>query len=89
MLKFNDDDKTEFIIFGTRQQLKKLTDIRVCIGNTEVVQVELVRNLGFFMDKLLTSTNHVNKLTSSLVYQLSNINRIGDKLDLESAKTII
>ena len=42
----------------------------------------------FFMDKLLKSTNHVNKLTSSLVYQLNNIRRIRDKLDLESAKTI-
>ena len=60
-----------------------------CTGNTEVVPVESVRNLGFFTDKLLKNTNHVNKLTSSLVSQLNNIRRIGDKLDLESAKTII
>ena len=82
------DDKTEFIIFGTRKQLKKVIDIQVCIGNTEVVSVESVRNLKFFMDKLLKRTNHMNKLTSSLVYQLSNIKRIRDTLDLESAKTI-
>ena len=52
MFKLN-DEKTEFIIFGTRQQLKKVTDISVHIGNTEVVLVGSVRNLGFFMDKLL------------------------------------
>ena len=87
MLKLK-NDKTEFIIFSTRQQLKKVTNIQVCKGNTKVVLVEAVRNLGFFMDKLLKNTNHVNKLTSSLVYQLININIIRDKLDLESAKTI-
>ena len=69
MLKL--DDKTEFIIFGTRQQLKKVTNIQLCIENTEVVPVETVRNLGFFRDKLLKNTNLVNKLTSSQVYQLS------------------
>ena len=41
------------------------------------------------MDKLLKNPNDVNKLTSSLMYQLNNIRRIRDKLDLESAKTII
>ena len=51
-LKLN-DDKTKFIIFGTRQLLRKVIDIWVCIGNTEVVPVESVRNLRFFMDKLL------------------------------------
>ena len=50
----------------------------------EVVPAESVRNLGFFMDKLLKNTNHVNKLTSSLVYQLNNIRGIRDKLDLVS-----
>ena len=87
-LKLN-DDKTEFIIFSTRQQLKKVTDVQVCIGNTEIVPIESVRNLRFFMDKLLKNANHMNKLTSSLVHQLNNISRIRDKLDLESAKTII
>ena len=82
-------NKTEFVIFSTRQQLKKVTDVWVCIGNTEVVPDESIRNLGFFMDKLLKNINHVSKLTSSLVYQLNNIRRIRDKLDLESAKTII
>ena len=38
-LKLN-DDKTEFIIFSTRQQLKKVTDVWVCIGNMEAVLVE-------------------------------------------------
>ena len=87
-LKLN-DDKMEFVIFGTRQQLKKVINVQVCIGNTEVIPVEPVMNLGFFMDKLLKNTNHVNKLTSSLEYQLNNIKRIMDKLDLESAKIII
>ena len=65
LLQLN-DEKTEFIIFSTRQQLKRVTAIQACMGKTEVVLVESVWNLGFFKVKLLKYTNHVNKLTSSL-----------------------
>ena len=61
LLKLN-DDKTEFILFGSRQQLSKLDTIPVLItvGNTMVHLVEMVRNLGYIMDKLLKKTSHIN-----------------------------
>ena len=54
LLKLN-NNKTEFILFGTRQQLSKLNIIPVliAIGDTTVHPVEMVRNLGYIMDKLL------------------------------------
>ena len=54
LLKLN-DDKTEFILFGTYQQLAKLNDIvvSIAIGDTKVLPVDSVHNLGYFMDKLL------------------------------------
>ena len=48
-LKLN-DDKTEFIIIGSRQQLSKITDIAVKIGNTTIQSVESVCDLGYFLD---------------------------------------
>ena len=46
MLKLN-DDKTEFIIFGTHQQLKKIDYITIRICSENIVPIEHVRNLGF------------------------------------------
>ena len=59
MLKLN-DEKTEFIIFGTCQQLANISDINITIGSTKIHPVEEVRNLGYFMDKLLKNKGHVN-----------------------------
>ena len=75
MLKLN-DNKTEFIILGTRQQLAKLSDVSIRIGNTTVLPVDYVCNLGFFLDRLLKNSNHVNRLTAGLFNQLRNISRI-------------
>ena len=68
MLKLN-DEKTEFIIFGTCQQLAKISDINITIGSTKIHPVEEVRNLGYFMDKLLKNSVHVNKLSAMNVSQ--------------------
>ena len=52
LLKLN-RDKTEFIMFGTRQQLTKVGDIHLQVGPDKTVDVEHVRNLGYIMDKFL------------------------------------
>ena len=46
MLKMN-DDKTEFIVLGTSKQLAKVGKISIVIGNTRVLSVDRVHNLGF------------------------------------------
>ena len=72
MLKLN-DEKTEFIIFGTCQQLAKISDINIIIGLTKIQPVEEVRNLGYFMDNLLKNSVHVNKLSATMFHNLRNI----------------
>ena len=71
-LKLN-DEKTEFIIFGTGQQLAKISDINITIGSTKIHPVEEVRNLRYFMDKLLKNSVHVNTLTATMFHNLRNI----------------
>ena len=46
MIRLN-DDKTEFTIFATRQQLAQVQDITFVIGDSRIQPVEYVRNLGF------------------------------------------
>ena len=64
LLKLN-RDKTEFIMFGTRQQLTKVGDIHLQIGPDKIAPMEHVRNLGYIMDKFLKNGPHINKLTST------------------------
>ena len=75
MLKLN-DNKTELIILGTRQQLAKLADVIIRIGNTTVLPVDYVCNLGFLIDRILKNHTHVNRLMAGLFNQLRNISRI-------------
>ena len=44
------DDKTEFLIIGTRQQLSKVSIQSIKIGQTEVSPVASARNLGTWFD---------------------------------------
>ena len=88
MLKLN-DEKTEFIIFRTHQQLAKISDISIKVGSMKIQPVEEVRNLGYFMDRFLKNSVHINKLSASMFHNLRNIKRICNKLEYDSTKTII
>ena len=49
LLKLN-NDKTEFILLGTQQQLSKLDNISFQISSNTIIPTDHVRNLGFIMD---------------------------------------
>ena len=70
------DDKTEFIIIGSRQQLSKITDIAIKIGNTTIQLVESVHDLGYFLDNQLKNGVHINKVTKISFHLLRNIQKI-------------
>ena len=73
-LKLN-TDKTECILFGTRKQLAKVGHINIKAG------VEVVRNLGYMMDKLLKNASHINKLSSNCFGILKYISKICQCVD--------
>ena len=87
-LKLN-DSKTEFIVFGVHQQLSKVQDITVTVGDDTIHETPVVRNLGMFIDKELKHTAHINRLTSSSFHCLQNVARIQHQLDTETVKSII
>jgi len=49
------DDKTEFLILGTRQQLAKVNIDNIKVGSAEVTPVSAVRHLGSWFDSQLTT----------------------------------
>ena len=90
MLKLN-DDKTEFIMFGTKHQLSKTesASTTIAISNTKVLSADHIHNLGFFMDNTPKNQVHINTLTCSTFNQMLHIKRIHSKLDQDTTKTII
>ena len=57
------DDKTEFLIIGTRQQLAKVNINCIRVGSTDVCPVTVARNQGsWFDEQLMTMSTHISKL---------------------------
>ena len=87
-LKLN-DDKTEFLIIGTRAQLNKIKITELRIGQVMVSSVSNARNLGSWFDNILSMKTAVNKTCQSVIYHLHNIRRIKRFLCFEDRKTIV
>ena len=67
------DEKTEVVLFGTRQQLEKLGDdntFEIKIGSEVIKPTPSARNLGFHMEAQLKSQNtHIKSMWySCLLY---------------------
>ena len=87
-LKLN-DDKTEFLIIGTPQQLTKVTTTSIKIGQDSIQKSEAARNLGFYYDLHMKNTTHINKLCSTLYLTLKNIAKIGHKINMDTTRILV
>ena len=87
-LKLN-ESKTEFIIFGPKQQLNKVGTINIRTGDDVIQNVPSVRNLGLHFDEELKHSSHVNKLTSISFNMIHSKARICHQLDIETTKTLV
>ena len=66
------DDKTEFIIFGTPSQLRKVTTGSIRVGEHPFKQKPVYSTLEPFFDRNMKMDVHVNKTTDSLVPPLQH-----------------
>ena len=87
-LKLN-DDKTEFLIIGTSQQLEKLDNISIRVGDSDIHPVPIARNLGSWFDSRLSMATHITKICSSSFYYIYNIRRIRKYLSQQSTETLV
>ena len=87
-LKLN-DEKTEFVILGTNQQLSKLKDISVRVRNETINPVETVCDLGYYLDKNLNNGPHINKVTRNCFHTLRNIQKLRSHLDQDTTHIIV
>ena len=80
-LKLN-ENKTEFIVFGTTVQLLQLKTSTLVVGDSCVNLSSKVRNLGFFYNKMKL-ISHVNTVCQKAHNQLRNIGKIQKYLSQE------
>ena len=89
IFKFN-DDKTEFLIIGSSQQLGKLDNISIRVGDSDIPHpVPLVRNLGCWFDSRLSVASHITKICTSSIYYIYNIRRIRKYLSRQSSEILV
>ncbi len=87
-LKMN-DSKTEFLIIGSRQQLKKVEYDFIMVGDTSVKVVDHVRNLGAYFDSSLTMSKHIDVKCRNASMHLYSIRKIRKFLTREACETLI
>ena len=81
--------KTEFIVFGTPQQLQKLSDPVLKLSSDVIIKpATSVRNLGVILDKNLTFHDHISMISQSCFYHIRDLRRIRPFLDSQTAATI-
>ena len=56
-----DDDKTEFMIIGSRQQLEKVSVAELSVGDISVAPASTARNLGVLFDRNLKFDAQITK----------------------------
>ena len=85
------DDKTEFLLIGTRQQLaiKINTALSITVGEYDIDPSLCERNLGVWFDSHLSMSTHVTKLYNSAFYHLHNIRCIRKYLSRDSSLALI
>ena len=83
------DDKTEFLMIGTKKQLAKVNIDHILIGDCAIRPKGVVKNLGTWLDSTLSMNSHVNNTCSNAFYYLYNIRRIRKYLSRRSTETLI
>lgn len=81
------DDKTKFIIIGTRQQMTKVNIASLCLGDANIALVTLIKNFGSWFDENMTMVTHINKLCKAVSFHLYNIRRIRKYLTSEASQS--
>ena len=83
------DDKTEFLVVGTRQQLSKVNIDSLCVGNATVLSSSEVKNLGCWLDNQLKMNSHIDKTCKAAFFHLFNIRRIRKFLSFDNTQVSV
>ena len=88
-LKLN-EDKTECMLFGTKNSLKKYEQVKhIQIGTATIKIVSKVKDLGVYIDKELKMIDQINYTVKTCNYHIRNIAFIRKYLNTNALKTLV
>lgn len=87
-LKLN-EEKTEFLLFGSCHQLAKINIPFISIGNVQVRPSTHARNLGVIFDSNMSMKRHISKITSSAAFHLRGIYKLRNYLNDKATEQIV
>ena len=76
-------------MIGTKQQLARAGHAEIQIGDDMIQPTNSVRNLGFFYDKYMKNTTHVNRVTSTVYITMKKIFKIRYLQDKHTTKILM
>jgi hypothetical protein len=88
MLKLN-DDKTELLVFSTKQKLAQLSKISMMIGGCRIEPSKTAKNLGVFFDETMSLEKHVVSTCQTANFHIRNIGNIRNYLTTDAAKSLV
>jgi len=87
-LKLN-EDKTQIIWLGTRQQLDKITVQTLSLPNATVSFSAVVNDLGVLLDSQLSMADHIAALSRSCFFYMRQLRSIKQSLTPDATRTLI
>ena len=81
--------KTEYISFGSKIMIKKITENSIIVCNDTVIRSSCIKLLGSYLDQSLTMSTHITKKCSLAMWNLSRIRSIKNYMDTDSLKTTV
>jgi hypothetical protein len=86
-LKMN-SSKTEFIMFGSRQQLDKCVSTSINIANDNIEKQKYIRYLGAFLDESLNFKEHIKRKCRTAMLNFFKIKSIRKYLTREATEIL-
>ena len=83
------DDKTEFLLVGSRKQLARVFIDSVRVGDYNVSPSPSVRSLGVWLDRRLYMNVNIIRSCKSAFYDLYNIRHIRKYLSRSSTESLV
>lgn len=87
-LKLN-DSKTEFLVLGSKTQLRKIKNHGIKIGDTIIEASSSARNIGAIFDSNMNMKEHVNALCRACYFHIRNIGKVRHCLTKDAAATLM
>ena len=77
-----------YTLLGTKQQLSKLSNLEISVGNANIKPCAKVRNLGVIFDNNMTMEDNVNNICKTSYFYIRLLGKLRKFLDKETGAMI-